>query len=70
MDEADQYELTRLNDELVTAAAAGRYRQAGKVVTRIMQLQHAAGVLPGRPELEAIKADLDQIPSRILGVRR
>jgi hypothetical protein len=71
LEQLEQYQadLRRLNSELVSAAASGRFRAAGRTFTRLLQVQHAAGMLPGRDRLAEIEAELNSIPSRVLGVR-
>lgn len=73
LDQIERYQadLRHLHADLVGHAAAGRFRQAGKTFTRLLQLQHAYGMLPGRAESDAVRAELaelDRVPGWILGI--
>jgi hypothetical protein len=71
IDRLDRYqqELTRLDRELVQAAAAGQYRRAGRVFARLLQLQADHALLPDHEAYEVILGQLNGIPSKVLGVR-
>ena len=67
----EQYQenLRRLDRELVQHAASGRFRAAGRVFTQMLRLQADNALLPDREGYEVILNQLDNIPSKVLGVR-
>jgi hypothetical protein len=72
VDQLDAYqaEIWRLSFELTDAAREGRFRDAGDVFRRLLEAQAAYGMLPARPEYDAILDELDKVPSRVLGIRQ
>ena len=66
--EAYQAEIVRLDRELVIAAASGQYRRAGRPFTKLLQLQADHKLLPVQEAYEVVLAQLNAIPSKVLGI--
>jgi hypothetical protein len=66
--EAYQTVIVALARELVHAAANGQYRRAGRVFTRLLQLQADNALLPDHEGYEVILGQLNGIPSKVLGI--
>ena len=63
-----QAELVRLDRQLVQAAAAGQYRRAGRVFEKLLKLQAGNAMLPTSEGYDEIMAQLNKIPSKVLGI--
>lgn len=73
LDQLERYQedIRQIHADLVNHAAAGRFRAAGKTFTRLLQVQHAYGMLPSRAEMDAVSAELaelDRVPGFIAGL--